>query len=151
MARWLPSAAARGIASGAARWGCERELVEERGLERGAGAFDVEQTHFGVEAAGCGEAAGLAARGQDTVTGYDDGKRIGAQGLANGAGGARGVELGGNFAVGQRLARRDGTGGGVDFALKVGNAGEVEFGGRQIALLAVQQGLDIADGLLDVR
>ena len=81
-----------------------------------------------VRAAGGGEAAGLAAGRQDAVAGNDDREWVGAQSLADGAGGARRVEFFGDLAIGQYLAGRDGAGDVVDAAVEVRDAVQVELG-----------------------
>ena len=118
---------------------------EERGLP--GRAFDCQHANLRRDAAASGEAARLAARGEDAVARDDDGERISPEGLADRAGRAGRADPRRDLAVRERRARTDPARLDVNALVERRHALHVELHGREVARLAAQQRPDAVDGV----
>jgi hypothetical protein len=113
-------------------------------------AFKREKAALHSDAAGGRKAADFATGRQYAVARHDDRERVRRQRLPHGACRRARAKPGGDIAVRQRCARRDGAYGFLDATVKRRCRGHVEGDGREIAHLAVKKRDDGPDHALHV-
>ena len=119
----------------------DREAVHLRALDR-------EHAELRAGAAVGGEAAHLAAGGEHAMAGHDDRERVAAEGLADGACGARRAGACRDVAVGERGAGRDGPRYLVHAAVKRRHALHVERDPGEVAGSTAEERGDGVEGAL---
>ena len=121
----------------------DREAVHLRALDR-------EHAELRADAAVGGEAAHLAAGGEHAMAGHDDRERVAAEGLADGACGARRAGACCDVAVGERGAGRNRPRYLVHAAVKRRHALHVERDPGEVARSTAEERADGVDGALHV-